>query len=312
MADWIPSRFWKNFRLGTEVRLAGNFIYNGIYCFDQMEHFVFEEEIFEFLYNTSVGIERLQKIVLILIEEEEEISKEEFEKSLITHSHIDLQDRINKKRKIKLSKVHNRFLNLLTNFYKSIRYERYAISSVYIPNNDQKIFFEFIEKELNIKILTNMLGCTPNERRIKKFMGKTIGKIVTSLYEIIEEESYKQNLGTKEIGITSKAFKIFINKKFDFEDEKLIQKEVLIHLIQNKGSKAFQDYINGIDALKLEGYDTNFYVNYLLDFHKKTFVPSEVEYHYDERKDAKERINHLQILGDADVNIDNFADFEEE
>jgi len=309
MADWEPAVFWKNFRLGTEVRLAGNFIYNGIFSFDQMEHFVFEEEVFEFLYNIAVGIERLQKTVLILIEEEGNINKEEFEKSLITHSHIDLQDRINQKKEINLGKVHNKFLNLLTNFYISIRYERYLMSSVYSPNNDQKKFIEFLEEELNIKISIEMLGCTSNNRKIKKFIGKVIGKIVNNLYSIIKEECYKQRIFTYEVGITSKAFKIFISRKFDFEDEKLIQKEVLLHLLQNKGNNTFQEYIGELEALELENYNINFYVNYLLDFHKKTFVPSEVEYHYDERNDAKKRINHLQILGDSDVQID---DFEEE
>ena len=56
--SYTPEYFWKNFRLGTELQVSGSFIYNALYFFDQMECFNNEEEIFEFLYSLSVGIER--------------------------------------------------------------------------------------------------------------------------------------------------------------------------------------------------------------------------------------------------------------
>ena len=31
MNDWSPTEFWKNFRLGSELSISGNFIYNGLY-----------------------------------------------------------------------------------------------------------------------------------------------------------------------------------------------------------------------------------------------------------------------------------------
>lgn len=55
--DFTPTEFWKNFRLGTELSISGNFIYNGLYNFDLMSHFYYEDEAFEFLYNISVRIE---------------------------------------------------------------------------------------------------------------------------------------------------------------------------------------------------------------------------------------------------------------
>jgi hypothetical protein len=69
------STFWKNFNLGTELQVSGNFIYNSLSIFDKMETFYHEEEIFEFLYNLSVGIERLLKINVILIEHSDDIKK---------------------------------------------------------------------------------------------------------------------------------------------------------------------------------------------------------------------------------------------
>ena len=92
--SYTPEYFWKNFRLGTELQISGSFIYNALYFFDQMEHFCNDEEIFEFLYNTSVGLERLEKIAIILLEHDSSMDQEEFEKTLITHSHLELLDRI--------------------------------------------------------------------------------------------------------------------------------------------------------------------------------------------------------------------------
>jgi len=94
-----PELFWKNFRLGTELQISGSFLYNALYFFDKMEHFYYEDECFEFLYNTSVGLERLEKIALILSEHNGEVSQQEFEKSLITHNHLELLRRIKKKMK---------------------------------------------------------------------------------------------------------------------------------------------------------------------------------------------------------------------
>lgn len=144
--SYTPEYFWKNFRLGTELQVSGSFIYNALYFFDQMECFNNEEEIFEFLYSLSVGIERLEKIAIILLEHDKSTNQEEFEKTLITHSHSDLIDRIKKNRQLNLGKCHNKFIQLLSNFYKSMRYGRFNITSVYEPNQDALKFGEYLRQ----------------------------------------------------------------------------------------------------------------------------------------------------------------------
>lgn len=54
--------FWKYFKLGEELHIAGTFIYDALYCIDLLEHFHYEDECFDFLYKISVGIERLERI----------------------------------------------------------------------------------------------------------------------------------------------------------------------------------------------------------------------------------------------------------
>lgn len=64
----------KNFNMVTELDVSGTFIYEGIKQFNRIEVFLIESEIFYFLYNISVGIERLQNILLVLLEKIDSIN----------------------------------------------------------------------------------------------------------------------------------------------------------------------------------------------------------------------------------------------
>lgn len=61
------SDFWKNFSLGTELEVSGNFIYNGLKIINTIKNFDYPEEVFELLYNISAGFERMMKITIILL-----------------------------------------------------------------------------------------------------------------------------------------------------------------------------------------------------------------------------------------------------
>src|SRR5690606_24595857 len=120
----------------TELQISGSLIYNALYSLDQIEYFYYEHEVFEFLYSLSIGIERLEKIVVILSEHDEGINQDEFEKTLITHNHLELLKRIRTKHTINLGKQHVKFLQFISDFYKRSRYSRYNLKSVYEKNQD--------------------------------------------------------------------------------------------------------------------------------------------------------------------------------
>ena len=126
-----PTQFWKNFRLGEEIGVSGAFIYNGMRRFHEIQMLDFTDEVFEFLYNLSVGFERLLKITVVLLEHYDTIDQKKLENSLITHNHLDLLARVKKHTSINLATPHNDFLRLLGSFYKSLRYDRFTLSSVY-------------------------------------------------------------------------------------------------------------------------------------------------------------------------------------
>jgi len=231
-------------------------LYNGIFCFDTMQHFHYEDEIFEFLYNIAVGIERLQKITLVLLEHDDKIDQLEFEKKLITHNHLELNDRIKKNRKNNFGKQHIEFLSMLSSFYKSTRYERYNLNSIhkFIEGRDELI--NYLEKHLYIKISVEFNGCTSNSTKIKKFIGNIIGKICSIYFEIINDECYRLNIYTDDLPADSKASKIFWGKKFNFIEQRQVQKEIIKYLIQSELPKGISEFLNYEPPLNLEFYDT--------------------------------------------------------
>lgn len=81
------TQWWKNFSLGQELSVAGTFIYDGLRGFYELDQLDFADDIFEVLYHLSVGIERLMKIAIILLEHDGTADQEAFEKSLTTHNH---------------------------------------------------------------------------------------------------------------------------------------------------------------------------------------------------------------------------------
>jgi len=291
-------QFWKNFDLGTEVQLSGNFIYDGLHVFDQMEHFNHQDEIFEFLYFISVGIERLLKVDVILIEHSEESNQFDFDESLKTHSHTYLVNRINKKHKLNFGKVHSEFIQLLANFYRSFRYDRFNLINYDKYDQEKQALVSFIEKHLDLKISNEQLFVTQNDKRFKKFIGKVIGKIVSQLYELVVKEANRLNLYTYEIRTFSKAYKIFIENDYTFEKEQILQKEILIYLIKNELDSGFKDHINKyLPALEFENGSENDYSKCLFNLMNCRMVVDELDVLYEDVEDKKLRLGAIDVIG---------------
>ena len=295
------SYIWKNFSLGKELNVAGNFIFNGLKAFDSMESFYHEDEIFEFLYNISVGLERLGKIAVILIEHNNVKDQKEFEKSLITHNHQILLNKISKKHKCNLSSVHNEFIQLLSSFYTSMRYDRYSLVSLRSHDKERVSLVAFLEKHLKIKIVYKDFFVSPNEWRHKKFIGKIIGKICEVLYEIIQAEAISQNMYTYELRSHSKAGVIFQGKKYDFFDDNIVWKEILVYLMNTTDETGLLNFIRDIEPLNFDSALANEYISAFKSNLKRFEYIYEIEEHYLEIENKRERIEMLEIIGNRHV-----------
>lgn len=291
-----PDEYWKNFNLGTELDIAGRFLFNGLQAFHEMEHFAAEEDAFEFLYYVAVGIERLLKIAVILTEHNTEVDQDAFEKSLITHTHQELILRLKVKHDFKFQARENEFVALLGRFYKSQRYGRYSINSVLAPAQERDELVKFLEKYLKVEINTSgYFMVTPNERKYRKFIGKVVSKIVNPIHEVVEDEARRLNIYTHEIDYLSKASKIFLSKKFDFEDEDILQAELIAYFVSNEARGSNVRLIR--DLIKPLPFDPALEADYLAALRsdrKKTTVLDELEAHYENITDFKERRDLLE------------------
>jgi hypothetical protein len=301
------TEFWKNFRLGTELQISGTFLYNSLYGFDRMTFFYFEEECFEFLYHSSVGFERLLKIAIILSEHKENTDQQSFEKSLITHNHLELVNRIKSKHNINFSDVHIQFLQMLSDFYNSSRYDRFGLQSVYDHNSSKNLLIGFFEKHLKIKILAEMPFSTEIDDRMRKFIGRTIGKMSQVLYNLVEDLASQLNIYTYEITYDTKAYKIFICKDFTFENERTLRRELLIAFLQNKFDEGFVEFINNIKPVEFESHSASEYIKYLIEIHPKQYLLEELEARYDDAPFDKERAAAVSVIG-TDVALEEDDD----
>lgn len=302
-----PDEYWKNFNLGTELDIAGRFLFNGLRTFHEMRNFAVEEDAFEFLYNIAVGVERVLKIALILTEHDEKADQTAFEESLITHSHQELVRRLKQNHEIKLASVHNEFISILSSFYKSHRYGRYGMASIAAPAQEREDLVAFLEKHLSIEIDTeNMFSVTVNERRHKKFMGRVVSKIVLPAFEIIRKEASRLNLYTYEIEYQSKASKIFQRESFDFEDEDVLQVELMAYFMSDEACGPNAQLIR--DLIKPLPFDPALESDYLdaLRFDRsKLSVLDELEAHYEELGNHAERRSLLEAATSAHLNYGN-------
>lgn len=306
MYDNDPIKFWKNFRLGTELHISGNLIYNALHSFDQIEYFIYEHDVFEFLYSLSIGLERLEKILVILTEHNEEIDQEEFEKTLITHNHLELLKRIKKKHTINLGKQHVKLLQFISGFYRSTRYSRYNLESVYEKNQDLHGFVNFLKEELNVTEEHSIHPMVANSTRVKKFIGKLIGKITTEFYEIVCKETRRLGIFTHEIATCSKSYKIFLAKEFTFEKERHLQKEILILLQSGKLDDGMTRFIRSITPLSLDNYSSAEYIKFLINIQTNRDIVDEMESVLKDEPMTPERLEQLSAIGRDDL------DFQEE
>lgn len=306
MPIMTPEQFWKNFNLLDEVSISGAFIYNGLRRFHEMQQLEHADELFEFFYNLSVGIERLLKVTVVLLEHDQTIDVEELEKSLITHGHLDLLRRIKKHSQINLGTVHNEFLSLLSTFYKSHRYNRFLASSVHNRGQEKEALLRFLSNRLDVEFNTSGGFGVANEPRYKKFIHRVVTKITEVLYAIIKDAARKQNLYTYELRHDSRAESVFLGKA-DLTTEDAAWKELIIYLVNTEDKCGVLDHIRSIPALE---FDPALMQDYLESFKSATMssdVSALVEtLYWDlEREEKNDRLNMLSAIANPRVYFDS-------
>jgi len=292
---------WKNFNLGQELSISGNFIYSGLRLFHEMRSIDNADEIFEFLYNISVGIERLLKVAVVLLEHNDSTNQEDLEKSLITHNHLELLRRVKQHKELPLGNSHNEFLGLLGTFYKTVRYDRFSISSLHRSDKERETLCGFLNKYLQIGLdpSSSDFGIL-NDAKYKKFVRKIVIKISGSLYDIIQKSASDLNLYTCEFRHGSKAETVFLSKA-DLPSEDVLWKELLIFFMNTKVSSKYLEFLRSIDPLDFDPELTDEYLDCFQSDASKAFVMGELECLYGELTEPGARLKKMDIIGNPDV-----------
>lgn len=301
---------WKNFNLGQELHIAGAFIYTGLRRFYEMRTLDHTDELFEFLYNISVGLERLLKIAVVFLEHNDKTDQEKLEQSLITHNHLDLLKRVRKKARVKLSTPHNEFLALLGRFYTTLRYDRLTLSSVYNLDRERKELVRVLSKRLQVEIENRSpLFATPNETRYRKYVRKVVTTISSELFDVIRTKASELNLYTYELRDGSKAQSVFLSQA-DLPAEEVLWKELLIFLMNTKSSSGIIEFLRSIEPLDFDPELANDYLACFQSDAAKAFVVGELETLYGELDHPGERLKNMDLIANPNVCFDS-ADSDE-
>lgn len=301
-----PTQYWQNFELGKELDVACGFLYDGLRNLRDMRDFREEADIFPVLYNLSVGLERLLKVGVVLVEFAEGTDMTAFGKDLRTHNHGELMRRVRALAPVNLSPCHNEFIALLVTFYTSHRYDRFTAATVFESGKDKAAFLAFLKKYLAIDVADDGFLVYPrNTPRIRAFVGKVLRHIALQLYDIIKTAAQAKRLYTHELRNGGKAAKLLLEEDFSFVSDDLAWKELLLFLLNTKRRSKHRRFLKSIRPLDLDIADLPDFLS-VLRGEVQSAVAEQVETAWEDLDGPakKERLKVLPLIGESGVFFD--------
>lgn len=296
--------------LAAELQISGNLIWssienlNNISFNNQYGVYLFENS-FMCLYQASQGVERLEKIIVELICEKENIDysdKTSLEYKLLhSHNHTELQKYIKSKTNCVFGKEENKLLQMLQTFYNDHRYIRY------IDGN----YKDSIQGDFYMLLNVGKENVEDIDSYIKSSVGKSLGLISNKYYNLIRELSTRLNIFVNEIQGTSKANLVFYNKDLNkkYNQLKNAKKELLYWLLTN-----FDEYPKSqfaeVDPLDFDPQMIGEYLDELLS-NRENSVLDEVESIYEDETDAKKLAKRKELL-DFIISGEYYSNIEDE
>jgi hypothetical protein len=294
----------------NELNIAGEFIYDGIDALNRMSTMDEIPLLFSFLYHVSVGIERIQKIILVLFELDEHDDYQAFEKSMISHSHIDLNRRIKEQCSFFTSTPReNAFLAVLSQFYITARYSRFNVGKEY--DQERRLISEYIQNNLASERIERhfFTGQIIVNHDVKELFGRVIGSLAKKYYCAVREGCEKTSTFSYELQPNSKAERIFYSteQKNSLYREKINEsiafKEFLVYFRNTSDSNPFIRFIESIEPLGIDPGMINEYISELSSGTIPQSLLDEVETLYDGIS-IKDRIELVSGLGEMNANFE--------
>lgn len=301
--------FNTNFSLLEELEIASKFICKGLDEFDRLIKFEKNEELFHVFYSLSVGIERFQKSLLLLLWEITEENAEEYEKKLITHSLSDLNNEIKNLTQVSFCSEDNAFLCLLERFYKSMRYLRFTVSRYHDLTEKEALdthLFEFFSIHSLPEDRHNFFFF-PDHSRIKRLIGRSVSRICSKYNSEIQKYIKDKNHSLRELCYQPSYSRLFCQgTERDVTSSKLAEKMVLTRFISaveailfianTEQTSGHMNYLKKIEPLDLDVAFVPDYINSLANGDVSNEMMDEISCAYGEIENVTERIKSLYPL----------------
>ena len=301
-----PGDYWKNFRLGDELDIAGSFLYNGLRHFHEIEKLDSTPELFECLYALSVGFERLFKIAIVLFEHSDRCDQVALEESLITHQHINLVERVSGHVDWGPSAPEFALIELMHEFYKTSRYDRFSINSVYHKSREKNAVMQLLEQFLSVNLAKDSYIAQHNTDQFRKFVRKHVIGVACQIYEVICNRCKELNIYTYELRHGSKSHNVFINKVNMF-DEDILWKELLIFFLNTEQTSGLLTFMKQLEPLEFDAAMTEGYLQCFKSDSRKYSVLEQLTELYAEFKenggDIGDRLQLIGVIGSANISF---------
>ena len=314
--DMLVDEIWdfKSINMGRELEISGEFIYESAKTTMSITGLNNQYEINIILYTGAVGIERLQKIYLCLVQQNPN-DKNSVPKCLMGHNHLELEKEIEKYTIDKIPKNGKGLLGIFTEYYNNYRYANYIPK---INGGDLRLLFISFLKKQNGKFNFDEPCSFSQFEVFKRFYINELGKIAGYFYGLIEHKARDINTYTYEIESSSNAARVFWSTRGrSLYEQMLIEqnaiKELLLYIYKNQRDSGVFRLLNHMESLEMDDMLINDYLADLFEEKVNDWLIDHVDDMYEEIGDIqkiKERKKLLSLFGDRSVCFD-FEDLED-
>lgn len=253
-----------NFSIRQELQISGALLWKSINALSKISFYVdgeanknLVEYPFFALYFASQGIERIQKAIIELVCKKNHIQEKEKESVydlLMSHAHDRLNNWIEEKEDIKLNTNCRKLIDILTRFYNTVRYARYADES----------YWRSATPEYDLLLELKQSNSSDLNNDIKNNFGNYLGKLANIYFAVYDKLCSDLNIFAYELEYNSAACIVYgyrekpNNLYKEFLRRQNAKKEILYWLIKKsyeypKYSIAKEDALD-FDANSVEHY----------------------------------------------------------
>ena len=302
--------FFKNFNMGRELEISGEFLYESMREMYSLKSFYNHYQINKILYNGSVGIERLQKILLCmhLLNTQEDFSSAP--KLLYEHNHIALYD---KARTLTSISFHKNLVNLLSTFQEYYNDHRYGEFYLDYDSNDLvKLFVSYFSNITKKAYNLNAPNDPQDLASIRRLYINNLGQIAREYFTLIKAKADELCIYTTELPYESNAGKVFYlrdcEKMYDrINLESLAVKELIVYISKIFSKGNYKKISRHIKKIPFDPAMINEYLTDITTFRASSSLTDAVENYYEECETAvktTERLKLIDLIGNPYAILD--------